>query len=453
MDDIMEAISREPSEILKAISREPGEILIEITDIGSEGEGIGRLDGLAVFVPGGFPGDAVRARITSRRSGFARAEMTGIVRPSADRVPPICANARCGGCPLSGFSYSAQLRFKRKRAADALVRIGGADGFVWDETAPSEPDLPCRWKASFGVSRGRVGFAARGSRDIVEPADCPVIQPAHHAVLEAVRADIPGWLRGLIVRVSSVSGETSVTLVSREADPDASAVVSALSAAGASQIALAVNADESSPANAAEGLPRRVIYGRNYITERIGGVTLKLSPASFFQVNPPVARKLHAKALEFAGVSGGETVVDAYCGVGALALMAARRAGRVVGLELSPEAVANARLGARINKTANAEFVAGPAERTLGILAGKGLRPDVIFADPPRRGLSAEFIGAAAEASPARVIYISCDPATMARDVKRFTALGYAPGRAAVFDMFPHTSETETALSLLKVRP
>ena len=352
-----------------------------------------------------------------------------------------------------------ELEAKRQRVQDALRRIGGSDVTV--ETIFSGEPLHYRNKSQYPVSAdGQVGFYKARSHQVI-PVDCCRIQkPQADAAAEALRryireCGVPcydertrrGLVRHLYVRTNSAGQSLVCVLVNGKKLPREDALVSFMRQAlpNAVGVVLGVN---TQPTGAVLGSEYRTLWGADVLEDTLCGLSFRLSVPSFYQVNHDMAEVLYDTAVDFAGLTGHETVLDLYCGAGTITQVMARRAARVIGAEIVPEAIADAKENAKRNGIGNVEFLCGDAAAAAADFAAKGLRPDVLCVDPPRKGLSPEVIEAAASMAPQRIVYVSCDPATMARDVKLFAQAGYAAVRAAAVDMFPGTANVETVVRL-----
>ena len=427
----------------------------------AEGLGVARIEGRVVFVHGGVRGEVCSVRILKVLKNMAFGRVEEIFQPSPARREPDCPHyPACGGCAFRHISYEEELEAKRQRAEDALRRIGGAEIGV-------EEILPCaqidgyRNKSQFPVSpEGRAGFYRARSHDVIPALDCRLQAPQANWAAAAVEAylrdlNVPaydertgeGLLRHIYVRTNR-EGQSLVCLVVNDGRlPREAELVRRIRAAcpDVSGIVLSRNDRDT---NVILGDSFRILWGADTLTDSLCGLRFQLSVPSFYQVNRDQAERLYGKAIEFAGLTGRETVLDLYCGAGTISLAMARHAARVIGAEIVPEAIENAWENARLNGVGNAEFFLGDAGAVAKKLAADCLRPDVVVVDPPRKGLEAEVIPAIAAMGPERVVYVSCDPGTLARDVKRFQEAGYVPARAAAVDMFPRTAHVETCILL-----
>jgi len=436
---------------------------VRVEGYAAGGAGVARIDGQVVFVSGALRGETCRALILKTGSSCAFAKAQEILVPSARRVTPDCPYfPRCGGCALRHMHYAEELWLKRTRVQDALARIGGSAVTV-EEILGAADTLRYRNKAIWPVAAdGTVGFYRARTHEVVDVRSCLLVHGAAEAAAEAVRAwmarfAVPGYdertgaglVRHVFVRTNAAGEALVCVFANAAALPHEAELVAALRAAcpRAVGVVLGVNTQNT---NVVQGEAYRTLWGTDRLEEMLGGLSFRLSMPSFFQVNRAQCERLYAKAIEFAGLTGTEMVLDLYCGVGSITLTAARRAKRVLGAELVPAAVADARGNAARNGVDNADFFCGDACAVAEKLARDGLRPDVVIVDPPRKGLAEEVPGVIAGMAPARVVYVSCDPATLARDVERFAALGYEAVRACAVDMFPRADHVETVVLMTK---
>ena len=448
----------------------------EITDLTSEGEGVGKTGGFTWFIKGTVPGDTVTASVMKVKKTYGYARAVEIIKASPDRVEARCPIAGpCGGCQLQGLSYEAQLRFKAEKVKAAVTRIGGfSDGtFETEPIIGMEDPWRYRNKAQYPVSRakdGRIvaGFYAGHTHSVIGCKDCLIGAETDGAILRVVTGFMEkygiepydeetrrGLLRHVLIRTSRAFGEILVCLViNGDSIKCADRLVEALVTAvpEVSTVCLNINKENT---NVILGDTVKCLFGSGYITDTIGGVSFRISPQSFFQVNPVQVEKLYGKALEYAGLTGGETVWDLYCGVGTISLFMARHAGRVFGVEVVPQAIDNAKENAELNGITNAFFTVGKAEEItpLWLKGADAGRPDVVCVDPPRKGCDAACLNAILQASPERIVYVSCDPASLARDLKILAAGGYELKKLCPVDMFPHTVHVETVCLLVLRSP
>ena len=431
----------------------------------SEGLGIARIDGQVVFVHGAIRGETCDVLVMKVLKNAAFGKIAALAEPSPARRQPDCPYyGRCGGCDFRHMSYEEELWAKRARVQDALTRIGGAEVTV-EEILGAEQPLHYRNKSIYPISpAGEVGFYRARSHQVVHVEHCLIQKPEADALAQAVRDYIArfqvepyneatgrGLLRHLYVRTSCRGESLACLLVNGSRLPHEQELVDMLRAAvpGVCGVVLGENTRRG---NAILGDRYRTLWGRDYLTDTLCGLELRLSVPSFYQVNHDQAQRLYEKALEYAGLTGRELAVDLYCGAGTITQVLARRARHVIGGEIVPEAIRDAEDSARRNGVGNVEFLCGDASRLAAELRQRGLRPDVICVDPPRKGLAPDVVEAAASMTPGRIVYVSCDPATLARDVARFAPLGYRPVRACAVDLFPGTAHVETVCLLSKLQ-
>ena len=438
---------------------------LAIESIGLNGEGIAHLEGQVVFVPGGLPGEVCDVQILKVGRSAIWGKVLRVPVPSPDRAAPDCPSyPKCGGCQFRHMTYAAELEAKRRRVEDAFRRIGGLDlavpvilGAKNTERYRNKVQLPI----APGPERPKIGFFRARSHDVVDVADCLLQPETASALAGALRAwmgacHVPayeegahrGLLRHLFLRFSQ-TGVLCCLVVNGEALPHEGALVEALRAAAPqlTGVVLSVNRERT---NVVLGQTYRTLWGEDFLDDTLCGLTFRISVPSFFQVNREQCEVLYQKAVELSGLTGRETVLDLYCGIGTISLVMARQAGRVVGAEIVPAAVEDARANARRNGIDNAGFFCGDAAEAARRFAAEGLRPDVVCVDPPRKGLAPEVIASVVQMAPERVVYVSCDPATLARDLSRFAAQGYRPKQALAVDMFPRTAHVETVVLLSK---
>ncbi|MCD8154761.1 MAG: 23S rRNA (uracil(1939)-C(5))-methyltransferase RlmD [Clostridiales bacterium] len=442
-------------------------VRLKIEDCGVDGQGIGRADGFTVFVKDGVIGDTVTARIVKAKKTYAYARLEEVIEPSPFRVEPKCPCARpCGGCQLQALSYDRQLDFKTERVRGHLERIGGFSKVPMEPIIGMEEPYFYRNKAQFPVGKSRdgriiTGFYAGRTHTIVENRDCVLGVPENRQVLDRVighmeRFHIPpyeettgkGLVRHILIRYGFFTGEIMVCLVlNGDRLPHASLLVEALrEIPGMTSIMVNVNRKQT---NVILGESLLLLWGKPYITDTIGGISFQISPLSFYQVNPRQTGRLYAKALEYADLHGEETVWDLYCGIGTISLFLAQRAGFVRGVEVVPAAIENARQNARRNGIENVEFFVGKAEEVLPEeYRRNGVYADVIVVDPPRKGCDERVLSTMEEMSPRRIVYVSCDSATLARDLKYLCARGYILEKVCPVDQFAQTVEVETVAKL-----
>lgn len=435
---------------------------LTIHGLGSNGEGVGYYNGYTVFVDGALPDETVSVKLTFKQKRFGRADLISIIMPSKDRVEPVCPLfGKCGGCQLMHLSYEKQLQIKYQRVVDAMVRIGKLDGSLVEKCISSPLSLGYRNKIQLPVRNSEAGLAIglyqKMSHDLVEVDECFIHSPLGEETYRAVREIIKtsnieaydpktgsGELRHVLIKSSIHTNQVLVILVtnlnpSTKLQKIAEDIMKRCSAVKG--VIHNLNTDSD---NVILGGSYHTLVGESFIQEVIGGLKFKVSPASFFQVNPAQAEQLYAKALEFAELTGSERVLDAYCGVGTLSLIFSRQAKSVVGIECVSEAIQDAKENAANNEIMNAEFVCAQSEEYIRKVKGC----DVVVLNPPRKGCEKAFLDGIIKLLPKKVIYISCDPATLARDLAILCGSGYAVDQIQPFDMFPQTSHVECVVKL-----
>lgn len=435
--------------------------ILTVESYGSDGEGVTRLsDGMTCFVTGAVKGETCRVKLNKIGRTCAWGEVDRVIDPSPARREVDCPYfARCGGCSLRYMSYEEELAFKKQKVQDALSRIGGSEVTVGQIYGAAETER-YRNKVQFPVGGGAIGFYQKRTHAVTDVEDC-LLQPEACANLRrAVKEwmgqySVPaydekrheGLVRHVYVRTNSRGESLCCLMVNGESLPREEELVSALRNAdnGLVGVVLGVNKKKT---NVILGDAYRTLWGQDYLEETLCGLNFRLSVPSFFQVNREQTEVLYSKALELAELTGNELVLDLYCGIGTISLALAGQAGRVIGVEVVPEAIEDAKKNAQRNGVTNAEFFCGDAGEIAIRLEREGLRPDVITVDPPRKGLAADVVESIVRMSPDRIVYVSCDPATLGRDVKRFAELGYRAGTALAVDLFPRTSHVETVVLL-----
>lgn len=438
-------------------------IVLDITGMTHEGMGVGKIEGFAVFVQGAIEGEKVRAKIIKVLKNYAIARVMEYISSSPFRTEPFCpAYKRCGGCSLQHMTYEKTLDFKRQVVTDNLIRIGGLSDVKVNETIGMENPLNYRNKAQYPVGIGKegpiAGFFARRSHEIIDAASCDIqhslSDKAKDIVLGFVKAlNIPvynentgeGIIRHVVTKIAFGTGEVMVIIVATRPEiPKVNKLVYRLKRdiPGLGSIILNVN---PKPGNVVLGTQNITLYGKDTIEDKLDGLTFEISPLSFYQVNSIQTEVLYKKALEFASLSGNETVYDLYCGIGTITLFAARKARLAIGIEVVTEAVEAARRNAIKNNIVNTEFHTGEAEKVFPKLFANGKKADVVFVDPPRKGCDEVLLKTLAEMSPSRIVYVSCNPSTLARDLKYLygTDAGYEVKEVQPVDMFPWTMHVE----------
>lgn len=446
--------------------------LIELTieDLGVDGEGIGKVDGMAIFVKDAVPGDRVQAKVMKMKKSYGYARLMQVLDPSPERTEPRCAFARqCGGCQLQAMTYEAQIDFKAKKVWNHLIRIGGLTDLAKPEIIGMDDPWRYRNKAQFpfGTDKGGnpvTGFYAARSHNIVPCTECWLGVEENKVILEKILDHLKthhistydevsgkGLLRHVLIRKGFTTGEVMVCLIlNGRAMPKFTELVDSLrEVPGMTSITVNVNTKNT---NVIMGTEMISVWGQDYITDYIGNIKYQISPLSFYQVNPVQTKKLYETALEYADLKGNETVWDLYCGIGTISLFLAQKAGKVYGVEIVPQAIDDARQNVKLNGIKNAEFFVGKAEEVLPEKYEKeGIYADVIVVDPPRKGCDTAALETMVKMKPDRIVYVSCDSATLARDVKWLGERGYEVKKVKACDMFPGTVHVETVVLMSRV--
>lgn len=459
-------------------------VIVKIEDIGVDGEGIGKVDGYTLFVKDAIIGDEAEVKVIKAKKNYGYARLMRIITPSAYRVEPKCAYARqCGGCQIQEMSYERQLEFKAKKVRDNLERIGGFDATllkrVTEPIVGMDEPFHYRNKAQFPFGTDKdgqpiCGFYAGRTHHIIANTDCALGVEINKEILERILDFMKeyrvraydektgrGLLRHVLIRYGFATKEIMVCLVinGKKIYKSEELVRRLATIEGMTSITISTNTKQT---NVIMGDSFEVLWGKGYITDSIGGVNYRISPLSFYQVNPVQTEKLYAKALEYADLQGGETVWDLYCGIGTISLFLARKAKMVYGVEVVEQAVKDARENARQNGIENVEFYTGRAEDVLPRYYKKDARatwddmrkvhPDVIVVDPPRKGCEESLLETMAQMRSERIVYVSCNPATLARDLKYLCEKGYELKKVGVVDQFPMGVHVEVVCLLSKLK-
>ena len=447
-------------------------VTLEIEDCGIDGEGIGKADGFTVFVKDAVIGDTVTAKIIKAKKNYGYGRLMEVLKPSPYRVEPKCEFARqCGGCQLQALSYDQQLIFKTNKVKGHLERIGGFTDIPMEPIIGMDELFHYRNKAQFPVGRNKegkivTGFYAGRTHNIIENRDCALGVAENKEVLDRVIAHMEkygiepyneatgkGLVRHVLIRYGYFTKEVMVCLIlnGNKIPKEELLVKSLCEIPGMTSITINVNKKHS---NVILGEEIRLLWGQEYITDRIGDISYQISPLSFYQVNPMQTQKLYAKALEYADLHGEETVWDLYCGIGTISLFLAQKAKFVRGVEIVPAAIENAKENAKLNGLENTEFFVGKAEEVLPREYKKnGVYADVIVVDPPRKGCDETLLETMVEMNPERIVYVSCDSATLARDLKYLCERGYELRKVCPVDQFGMTVHVETVVLLSHKKP
>lgn len=443
--------------------------------MGTDGEGIGKVDGFTFFVKDALIGDEIEAKVMKVKKHYGYARLEKVLTPSSFRVEPVCRfHRQCGGCQLQALSYEKQLEFKQEKVRNNLIRLGSFApelvGAVMEPIVGMENCYHYRNKAQFPIGADKegnpiAGFYAGRTHSIIANTDCALGVTENQEILEIILAFMKkykvqpydevsgkGLLRHVLIRKGFASGELMVCLViNGRGIPEADALVSELTRIpNMTSVSYSINREKT---NVIMGKEIVQLWGGETIRDSIGDVTFSISPLSFYQVNPVQTKKLYELAVEYADLTGRETVWDLYCGIGTISLFMAKRAKKVYGVEIIPQATLDARENARQNHITNAEFFVGKAEEVLPEkYASEGIYADVIVVDPPRKGCDEKCLDTMLEMQPERIVYVSCDSATLARDLKILCAGGYELKRVRAVDQFPMTGHVECVVLLSKVQ-
>ena len=445
----------------------------EITGLTSEGNGVCHINSIAVFVPNTAVGDILNVRIVKVLKKYAFGIVENIITPSSDRITSDCPiSLKCGGCMFRHISYEAELNYKHQRVYDAITRIGGIDGSLVGEIIPSDRIMAYRNKAQLPIAYDKngnvtVGFFAQRSHRVISVDNCLLHSEAFNPIIDCFtdfaneykltpydEKSHSGLLRHLYMRHAMETDEIMVCIViNGKKLPHENELCERLIAVEnrIKTIVININCDKT---NVITGKECRTIFGSGYITDKLCGLSFRISPLSFYQVNRSQAEKLYTIARDFAELKPDETLLDLYCGTGTIGLTMADSVKRLYGVEIIPQAIEDAKINAEINNIKNAEFFCGDASLAAEKLAQQGIKADCIIIDPPRKGCDSTLINTISEKfSPPRVIYISCDPATLARDLKIFNELGYSAFKVIPVDLFPRTGHVETVVMLSHKKP
>lgn len=443
---------------------------MQIHALGSNGEGIGRIDGYTVFVEGALPDEKIRVLIVKVKKNYGYGKLLEILEASPARREPMCPVAKqCGGCQLQHMSYEAELAYKTREVQDVMERIGGVHGVQVKPTLGMAYPWRYRNKAQFPVGKGKngcaIGFYAKRSHRIVDTEQCFLQNEYNDEIIRIVREfldefHIPpydeethtGLVRHILTRIGKNSGEIMVCIVvNGKRLPQSDILVERLRAVeGLVSVVLNVNKEKT---NVILGQKVITLWGKDTITDTIDGISFEISPLSFYQVNPIQTEVLYGKAVEMAELKGNETVLDLYCGIGTISLFFARKAKKVFGVEIVPEAIADAKRNAARNGITNAEFAVGAAEDVIPRLyEEEGITADVVVVDPPRKGCDAKLLDTILQIQPQKIVYVSCNPATWARDLVVLRKGGYELQEVQPVDQFGHSVHVECVVLMTKVQ-
>ncbi|MGN7312077.1 23S rRNA (uracil(1939)-C(5))-methyltransferase RlmD [Alkalicoccobacillus gibsonii] len=439
---------------------------VTITDLSHQGAGVAKHEGYTLFIPKALPGETCEVKVTKTSKGYGFARLMQIHTPSPDRTDAPCPiYDQCGGCQLQHMTYAGQLRYKQKQVQDALERLGGITDVPVLPTLGMDEPWRYRNKSQVPVGErdGEVisGFYQERSHRIVDMEEC-IIQNKHNdEIVQKVKElanqyGIRGYdedkhrgtLRHVVVRYGRQSGELMVVFVTRdEALPNKKNLIEEIRSAFPSVKSIVQNINPKRT-NVIFGDKTKVLWGEEYIYDSIGDIKFAISARSFYQVNPEQTKVLYDKTLEYANLTGSETVIDAYCGIGTISLFLAQQAKHVYGVEIVPEAISDAKRNAELNGFTNTDFAVGEAENVIPWWAAQGIRPDVMVVDPPRKGCDEKLLNTMLQMKPERIVYVSCNPATLARDLKVLEEGGYKTKKVQPVDMFPQSTHVECVVEM-----
>jgi len=441
---------------------------LEIVSLGHSGEGVGKYEGFTVFVPHALPGETVDVKIIEVKKNYAKATLQTVTVASTSRSVPKCPiYYQCGGCQLQHVDYDEQLLLKRQTVVDAVTRIGKIADVTIHSTIGAREPWYYRNKMQFpiGTANGQVavGCFAQGTHQIINTEHCYIQHSDNDLVAQTVQQVVTelgistydehtgrGVMRHVISRVGIATGEVMVVLVTATADlPNKEIIIERLRQKVPNIVSIIHNVNKKLT-NVIFGNQMQTLWGRDTITDALGKFTFHISARSFFQVNTKQAEVLYNKAVEFAGLTGEETVIDAYCGTGTITLFLAEQAAKVYGIEIVEPAIRDARVNAEINQVTNVEFTVGDAVEVMPRMFKQGIRPEVIVVDPPRAGCEKKVLETFAAMEPKRIVYVSCNPASLARDLAVLAELGYVTKEIQPVDMFPHTYHVECVALIVK---
>lgn len=451
------------------------ELILKIEDMGVDGEGIGKAEGMTFFVKDALIGDRVRVKVMKMKKTYGYARLMEVLEPSSDRAEPRCAfHRQCGGCQIQALSYEKQLEFKQKKIENNLKRIGGFTDLPMEPIVGMEEPYYYRNKAQFPVGTDKdgkivTGFYAGRTHQIIPNRDCALGVPVNKTILDIVIAFMEkyhisaydeqsgkGLVRHVLIRFGFRTKEIMVCLIVNGIKlPHAEKLIEQLcKLEGMTSISLNCNRERT---NVILGKETQLLWGKPYITDYVGDVKYQISPVSFYQVNPVQTEKLYGLALEYADLHGTETVWDLYCGIGTISLFLAAKAKKVYGVEIIPQAIEDAKKNAELNGIMNAEFFVGKSEEVLPAFyekeraAGRNAYADVIVVDPPRKGCDSRLLETILAMAPSRIVYVSCDSATLARDLKILCEKDYRLTRVRGVDQFCHSVHVEVVCCLQRV--
>ncbi len=442
----------------------------EIVDIGQGGVGIGKHDGFTVFVDGALPGEIVDVKITKSKKKYAEGVISKIINPSEFRVERLCSPkyTNCGGCQIQELDYKKQLELKTKEVSEDLKRIGKFEDIKVESTIGMKSPFRYRNKAQFPIQKIdgklKIGFYKKKSHDVIDIESCVIQHELNDKIIEILRTFIEefdisvydekthkGLLRHLMTKIGYTTGEIMVVIVATNREiPHIDVLIKRLEdeIEGFKTLVININKEKT---NVILGKKNVNVFGEGKIIDNIGDLKFEISPLSFFQVNPVQTEILYNKALEFADLKEGDIVYDIYCGIGTISLFLAKKAEKVYGIEIVEEAIEDAKKNAILNNVTNAEFYVGKAEEVVPKLYKDGKCANVVVVDPPRKGCDERVLDTIIEMKPEKIVYVSCNPATLARDMKYLCEKGYVGEKIQPVDMFPHSVHVETVVLMSRV--
>lgn len=442
---------------------------VDITGLTHEGQGVGKIEGFVVFVDSALPGETVTVNIVKETKSYAVGKIVTVDKPSKNRATPFCpVFDSCGGCSVQHLNYQAQLDFKKDTVVQNIKRIGGLENVRVLDTIGMPSPFRYRNKVQYPVSmqdkQVKIGFYENRSHNIIDSTECD-IQPEESNVIRALVRDFckdknisiydektgEGLLRHVMVRKGFTTNELMVVLViNGEKLPAGDQLIKRLTQQYPNIKSIMLNVNTKNT-NIILGLRNICIFGQSYISDYIGKYKFNISPLSFFQVNPIQTEVLYGKALEYAQLTGNEIVFDLYCGIGTISLFLSEKAQKVIGVEVVPEAIEDAKQNAVLNNVINTQFIAGEAELVIPKLYAEGIRADVVVVDPPRKGCDEVLLNTLVEMQPKRIVYVSCNPSTLARDMKYLHLYGFETREVQPVDMFPWTGHVECVVLMSRV--
>ncbi|WP_069648952.1 23S rRNA (uracil(1939)-C(5))-methyltransferase RlmD [Caloranaerobacter ferrireducens] len=436
----------------------------KIEDINHKGQGVAKIEGFTVFIDGGLPGDKCKVKLVNIKKNYGVGEIVSIVEPSTKRVIPKCKlSYACGGCQIQGLDYQEQLKIKTNKVKNDIKKIGHLEDVTIHDTLGMDNPYRYRNKAQFPVGRKNkkitIGFYKRGSHEIVDTSSCIIQHEVNDKVIELIRAYMKtynikpydektgkGLIRHILTKTAFKTGDVMVVIITNgEKLPYKDKLIEILKS-NITNLKSVIQNINTKKTNVILGDKTKVLFGSEKIIDYIGNLKFNISAKSFFQVNPMQTEVLYNKALEYAELEGDEIVFDLYCGIGTISLFLAQKAKKVYGIEVVKEAIVDAKENARINGIENVEFYEGIAEEIFPKLYNQGIRADVVVVDPPRKGCDKEVLDTIVKMSPKRVVYVSCNPSTLARDLKYLDEKGYKTIEIQPVDMFPHTTHVESVV-------